>query len=182
MAKEKTTKLQHKEKRTAFAMSATIIMAIYSFTLIFPLLWAILSSLKGANDFVLRPFELPTRWRWEHYVDAFTKLSASLLVKGTLVLDSGAKFAGIVLGDSNDANASDTVKSTIIIKSGAATTCTAIKECANGKYGMECRDNTWDEYTVKDMNWTGRWQTAPETYGQIPETPGTYTYNGGTWS
>ena len=83
MAKEKTTKLQHKEKRTAFAMSATIIMAIYSFTLIFPLLWAIMSSLKGANDFVLRPFELPTRWRWEHYVDAFTKLSVKIEMGNT---------------------------------------------------------------------------------------------------
>ena len=117
----------------------------------------------------------------EAHGNAFAEPNATLTVKGTIVLDSGAKFAGIILGDSNDANASETVKSTIIIKSGAATSCNPINECANGKYGGLCDDNSWDEYTVKDMNWTGRWQTAPETYGQIPATPGTYQYNGGTW-
>lgn len=78
MAREKISKLQHKEKRATFAIVSTIIMAIYSFTLVFPLLWAILSSLKGANDFVLRPFDLPSRWRFEHYVDAFTKLTVKI--------------------------------------------------------------------------------------------------------
>ena len=113
---------------------------------------------------------------------AFTELSASLLVKGTLVLDNGAKFAGIVIGDENDQyETDDTKKSKIIIVSGAATSCSSVKEGANGKMGCSTSD-TIDEYTVKDMNWTGRWQTAPETYGQIPATPGTYTYNGATWN
>lgn len=80
MAREKTTKLQRKEKLAPFAITATVIMGIYSFTLVFPLLWAILCSLKGANDFVLRPFSLPTRWRFEHYVQAFTDLNVMIEV------------------------------------------------------------------------------------------------------
>ena len=80
MAKEKTTKLQHKEKRAPFAIGATVVMGLYSFTLVFPLLWAILCSLKGANDFVLRPFDLPTRWRFDNYVKAFTELKVMIEV------------------------------------------------------------------------------------------------------
>jgi len=131
---------------------------------------------------------------------AFTELSASLLVKGTLVLENGAKFAGIVMGDPNDANASDTVKSKITVKSGAATSCEQINEGANGAYKAGCREDTIDEYTVIAgydekgqsiaFDWTGKWQSGLNDDGTIKYSQitvdttkdVTYTYTGGIWS
>lgn len=78
---EKISKLEAKEKRKPFAICATIVMTIYSISLIFPLLWAIIASFKSANDFIMRPLELPTLgWRFENYVKALTDLNVMIEV------------------------------------------------------------------------------------------------------
>nr|MBE6545072.1 type II secretion system protein [Oscillospiraceae bacterium] len=117
---------------------------------------------------------------------AFTDSSASLLVKGTLVLQNGAKFAGTIIGDANDLNETDaTKKSTIVIESNVTTDCSnaKIQEGAGGKLQLSITNPfPMTKYDTVIFDWIGKWQTAPETYSQITTNPGTYQYNGGSWS
>lgn len=74
MAKEKTSKLIKKENLKAFPLITTIILTLYALTLIIPLIWTVISSLKTASDFGLHPLELPRKWRFDGYVKAWTAL------------------------------------------------------------------------------------------------------------
>lgn len=52
------------------------IFAIHSFTLIFPVLWMIMSSFKGALEYMGGDvFELPEVWKFKNYADAFEVLN-----------------------------------------------------------------------------------------------------------
>ena len=129
-----------------------------------------------------------------NYAGKFTSDSATLKVKGTLVLQSNAQFMGKIEGDANDANSTDTVKSTIVIETGARTDSKVWKEGSCGG------DGKWEDkpitegyrdsgislttLTVKGFDWLGKWQTAPGVFGQIPMSENanaTYEYTGGIW-
>lgn len=62
------------ENKTTFAIVSCIIIAFYSITLVLPLLWAILVSLKTRIDFFTNPFGLPQTWMFTNYSDAFKEL------------------------------------------------------------------------------------------------------------
>ena len=52
------------------------IFVIHSFTLIFPTLWMLMSSFKGALEYAGGdPFALPAEWKWKNFIDAFTMLN-----------------------------------------------------------------------------------------------------------
>lgn len=54
-----------------------IIFAIHSLTLIYPVVWLFLSSLKESTEyFVGNPFALPEEWLFSNYKEAFFSLSA----------------------------------------------------------------------------------------------------------
>ena len=48
------------------------IMVVYCISLIVPVIWVLLSSLKSNSDFLLHPFELPREWKFENYLEAWT--------------------------------------------------------------------------------------------------------------
>lgn len=57
-----------------FTLIAAIILIAYSFTLIYALVWGLLTSLKSRTDFAMNLFGLPNRWLFSNYVTAFNKL------------------------------------------------------------------------------------------------------------
>ncbi len=74
MAKENKNKLIDKERNNLGPIVWTIILGVYSATLILPLIWAVISSFKGVSDFSMHPFDLPMVWRFKNYGEAFTDL------------------------------------------------------------------------------------------------------------
>lgn len=74
MAKENKNKLIRRENNGLGPIIWTIILGIYSASLIIPLVWAVLSSLKGTIEFTKYPFSLPQVWKFSNYIDSFKKL------------------------------------------------------------------------------------------------------------
>ena len=57
-----------------FPLFFFILLFLYSLSLLFPIFWTILSSLKGRIDFHVNPFGLPEVWQFDNYTTAFNKL------------------------------------------------------------------------------------------------------------
>ncbi len=66
-----------KEKKTKNIVSKICwwaiwaLMAIYCVSLVIPVLWVLMSSLKTNPDFLLHPFGFPEEWQFENYADAW---------------------------------------------------------------------------------------------------------------
>ena len=58
-------------KITILAIILLIVLSLYSLSLILPLLWALLSSLKTADDFRKNLFGLPQEWMWSNFWTIF---------------------------------------------------------------------------------------------------------------
>ena len=72
------------EKKSGFLKKAApivvfsltgIIMAVYALSLIYPIVWVLLSSLKDTYDYTLNPFSLPDIWYFENYTTAWEALT-----------------------------------------------------------------------------------------------------------
>lgn len=82
-----------------------ILLWVYAGLSVYPLLWMIFYSLKNNNEiFVTNPFGIPTHFRFENYVDAWSKfnvpqyfsnslLVAACTVVGTIVLSVTFSYA-----------------------------------------------------------------------------------------
>lgn len=53
------------------------VLAVYCITLIYPLVWMLLNSLKDEWAYSRNPFGFPDIWMWENYAEAFRKLQVS---------------------------------------------------------------------------------------------------------
>lgn len=82
MAKEATNKLIRRENNKVGPIVWTIILGIYSASLIIPLIWAVLSSLKGVIEFGEYPFSIPQTWRFDNYTTSFSKLYVIIISGG----------------------------------------------------------------------------------------------------
>lgn len=54
-----------------------ILFALYAVSMIYPFVWAFLSSLKGQMEYYKDKFSLPKDWLFDNYALAFTTLSAN---------------------------------------------------------------------------------------------------------
>ena len=52
-----------------------VVLVVYTISLITPLLWGVLTSLKGKYDFRTNVFGLPKEWLFKNYLDAFQAYS-----------------------------------------------------------------------------------------------------------
>ena len=50
-----------------------ILFSIYAISIIFPFVWAFLSSLKTDDEYYEKVFALPKQWLFSNYVTAFTE-------------------------------------------------------------------------------------------------------------
>ena len=72
-----------------------IIFCLYAFTLIYPVLWAFMSSFKDEVNYLDDMVGLPWYWQFSNYVDAFTELGNLF----AMFLNSGRlAFGGAALG------------------------------------------------------------------------------------
>lgn len=69
------TDYKSKKKVNAFALICSIIMGVYCLTLLYPIFWATVMSLKTPGEYLLDKISLPTHWQFENYVKAFTELA-----------------------------------------------------------------------------------------------------------
>ena len=68
-----------KNQYRIFGIISIVILSIYTISILFPLLWAVLSSLKGRFDFRTNIFGLPEKWMWSNYIDSFSKLTLKII-------------------------------------------------------------------------------------------------------
>lgn len=52
-----------------------IFFAVYSFLLIYPMFWGLMSSLKNRMEYRLKPFSLPKEFLWSNYPKALDKIT-----------------------------------------------------------------------------------------------------------
>ena len=75
----KTKKTSIKNQYKVFAVLSVTVLSIYAVSLLLPLIWAVLASLKGRFDFRQNVFGIPQEWVWSNYIDSFTKLSLKII-------------------------------------------------------------------------------------------------------
>lgn len=63
------------------------LLVVYCLSLLFPLYWLIMSSLKSYEDYLLHPFQFPQEWVFRNYADVFEFFRVSFKAKdGTNIL------------------------------------------------------------------------------------------------
>ena len=87
--RKKAKKVEPKEVVSKIILAVIkIVMAVYVVSLIVPLLWMLLSSVKDEWDYIRKPFSLPSIWMFENYPYAFKAMAVEIWDKGTLSLVS----------------------------------------------------------------------------------------------
>ena len=54
-----------------------ILFSLYAITLIYPFIWAFLSSVKDHTEFIMNRFAWPKQWLFRNYIDAFVQLQVN---------------------------------------------------------------------------------------------------------
>lgn len=81
--RNKKNKIKKYSRGSAVLIWAVVIyLVLYSISVIFPIYWTVVNSLKTPYAFFEDPFWLPSEWIWENYIEAF-----SLKAKGQTILD-----------------------------------------------------------------------------------------------
>lgn len=57
-----------------FSIIAVVLLSVYALSLVFALLWALISSFKSRFDFREHLFTLPSKWHFDNYLKAFKEL------------------------------------------------------------------------------------------------------------
>ena len=76
--------IENKQRKTKYVISAVVfsvvgvLMALYAVTLIIPIIWGLISSVKDTYDYTLHPFSLPDIWFFENYASAWNGLSVEV--------------------------------------------------------------------------------------------------------
>ena len=63
-----------------------VLMAVFSVSLVIPIIWTIVSSFKDTFDYTLNPFSLPDIWMFENYSYAWQALSVEVWNASTKTL------------------------------------------------------------------------------------------------
>lgn len=63
-------KKEYKKGISLFSIVIFVILCLYVLSLIIPLIWVFISSVKGKLDFIRNPFGLPKEWLWKNFTVA----------------------------------------------------------------------------------------------------------------
>lgn len=69
---------RNKISKQIFPMVFFILLILYTITMVIPVIWVILTSLKGKLDFLANPFGLPKQWKFDNYIKVFDQLYVSV--------------------------------------------------------------------------------------------------------
>ena len=79
------------------AVIFSILLWLYAFISLYPLLWMIFYSFKSNEEiFVTNPFGLPRLWQFSNYVNAWTKYDVPLYFKNSIIVGIGTVALTIV--------------------------------------------------------------------------------------
>ena len=70
----KKNRIKKRTLRQIFPLIFFVLLLIYCISLLIPMAWALMSSLKSRLDFRMDPLGFPTSFAWENYVSAFNAL------------------------------------------------------------------------------------------------------------
>lgn len=70
----KKNRIKKRTLRQIFPLIFFVLLLIYCISLLIPMAWALMSSLKTRLDFRMDPLGFPTSFAWENYVSAFNAL------------------------------------------------------------------------------------------------------------
>ena len=62
---------KYKKYLNAYTILFFCVLLLYSISLLLPMVWAFISSVKTRRDFSVEPFNLPNTWEWKNYKVAF---------------------------------------------------------------------------------------------------------------
>ena len=63
---------------SVYGIVVGIILFLYSVSLLVPLLWGVMTSLKSDLNFMIDPFGLPEEWKFSNYIEAMDRFVASV--------------------------------------------------------------------------------------------------------
>ena len=61
----------------------TVILIVYCISLIYPMIWALITSLKGTLDYLSNPIGLPKKLEFENYLTAYKYFYVTVDVDGS---------------------------------------------------------------------------------------------------
>ena len=70
-------KIKRSASQTAVFAVAFIILMLFALTYILAYLWGMMAACKTHSDLILHPFELPQKWMFRNYLDAFVMLEVN---------------------------------------------------------------------------------------------------------
>lgn len=81
-----------------YSVSAHGLLGIWSVLIIVPFLWTVMSSFKTSQEILSAPLALPTQWRWDNYVRAWTTAGIGEFFFNTVLVVGSALVLVMLLG------------------------------------------------------------------------------------
>ena len=75
------------KKMNVFMIISFVVLLVYTISLLFPFLWALLTSLKSNMDYQLNMFGLPKEWRFSNYGVVFRWFFVTTDKRGTVYIE-----------------------------------------------------------------------------------------------
>lgn len=88
MKKQKTIK--------RYNLVSTLVLAIASLTVLFPLLWVLFTSLKSTQEFYFNIWGLPQEFVWQNYIEAWRKTNFGTNFLNSLLVTFGALAINLI--------------------------------------------------------------------------------------
>jgi N-acetylglucosamine transport system permease protein len=87
-----------RRRGVAYATTAHGVLGIWSMLIIIPFLWTVMSSFKTSSEILASPLALPTTWRFDNYVRAWTTAGIGEYFFNTVVVVGSALIIVMLLG------------------------------------------------------------------------------------
>lgn len=81
-----------------FATVAHIVLGLWSFIVVAPMLWTLLTSFKTTSEIFASPFTLPAKWGFANYVNAWETAGIGRYFLNTVLVVGSALFLVMLLG------------------------------------------------------------------------------------
>lgn len=88
--------MKRMKKRNSYNILSTFILVIAAITVLFPLLWVAMTSLKSSQEFYFNIWGLPKEFVWENYVEAWRKTNFAQNFLNSLMVTVGALLINLV--------------------------------------------------------------------------------------
>lgn len=88
--------MKKQKTRKRYDPISTLVLAVMSLTVLFPLLWVLFTSLKGTQEFYFNIWGLPQEYVWQNYAEAWRKTNFGTNFLNSLFVTFGALAINLV--------------------------------------------------------------------------------------